>query len=1255
MQKDYAEILLEAVDQVVSERLKGISYDVTDTVEITNADDASSGKYKVSDGAATYYAYSSDTTYEVGDVVYMTVPNGDYTKQKIIIGKYVAENDKPYVFQTPFQTIVDITGNIITDKVIPTTGLIANNPADVKMTLLWEKDFKETNQPLNGYTRLGLQAQFRSWLADLECAKGDYGLLTRITIQNDITNDYAERMKKCYDIFQEATEALTETSDKITYIQQTLKITLPDNIFSLPLEEQKQAISDLHYNTFYKTYDLQLSTNDMYGDPFNYTSFYQQEQVFDITNLGTIYKCALYFYEKPGTFISKTNEVLPYQDDFGNLLIPNLFVKDPYICLGYSVAEFEDESAVLFTNSTRTFTSKQSDVLNSKTVQLRWFHEGKGYNIAPDNLTDYEIRWYRYAFGSPAADEYCGVYWKRVNEDGDDFLYSFIPNTNKENEQVKVIIIQGTNYITSNILTFTNEQEVVNDATKDFLSGLNIWCADGTYGNYYIYDPGNKILEQFRTAEAHKLVAMFSAEDGLLERSNTASVLTEAESITWTFNTTATMITVNNINYSYKYNDTLIVAPTNMSSMSVDSTGKIYIYTCNDNSIVVYDSEEKIVSITRKGDINNGYTINAEQYYFVKENYAQSAQNNIVQCKIVKDGKEYYTSKRFGFGQAGTTGTDATLRIYFDPAYRHSLISKSGGDTLNVRAVLYDSQNQEIDLNNETDYSAKVTWSWEASSGTAVSITPLLATEVTGDGDYNLQIGEKKYNSNSRNEVVLQSSSQIDINTFLILKVTIKNWGDYDLTVCRPVPVSAQSFVFGSNGTKKPIYVDCAEEVIYSTTGYPDYYKEPWRLHCADDYDSNTSTDIVPGTWSIYKGDAFKGEFSDKNILNPLGFYVKSAEHYGAQFKYNNTILWTQPIYICQNNYPSATLNRWDGKTLTTDANTGTILSTAIAAGKKVGNTFSGVILGDWKSNESASADDISKMTGIYGFNEGAVSYAFTEDGTGFIGKSGKGRILFNGTHSTITSELYDQTTNQGMKLDFDDGLIQLRSSSGNIELNANPGANSYPFKIGSNFYVEWDGTMHAKNGDFSGTITGSEIYIPSKNNAVFSVDSSGNLTANSATITGTIYASKGTIGGFTIGTTSLYSNNNKNTYGNTTGIYLGSNGQFSLGNKFKFSGSALFIAANIYRDEATTTGEAYFLIGINNSDSKRLQIGSPNAGDGYTGGVSIYGNKAIYLVAKGSDVEYSSEKRGLQLTSSEARLYGYSADNQYGFYARFA
>jgi hypothetical protein len=53
------------------------------------------------------------------------------------------------------------------------------------------------------------------------------------------------------------------------------------------------------------------------------------------------------------------------------------------------------------------------------------------------------------------------------------------------------------------------------------------------------------------------------------------------------------------------------------------------------------------------------------------------------------------------------------------------------------------------------------------------------------------------------------------------------------------------------------------------------------------------------------------------------------------------------------------------------------------------------------------------------------MSYAFKEDGTAFIGKSGLARIKFDGNESTIASESYT-LNNYGMLIDLNDGFIDI-------------------------------------------------------------------------------------------------------------------------------------------------------------------------------------------------------------------------------------
>jgi hypothetical protein len=80
------------------------------------------------------------------------------------------------------------------------------------------------------------------------------------------------------------------------------------------------------------------------------------------------------------------------------------------------------------------------------------------------------------------------------------------------------------------------------------------------------------------------------------------------------------------------------------------------------------------------------------------------------------------------------------------------------------------------------------------------------------------------------------------------------------------------------------------------------------------------------------------------------------------------------------------------------------------AGQKTTNNTFEGVLMGDIR--EGAEIFDYNNKTGlgIYGFNDGAQSFGFNIDGTAFIGKSGRGRILMDGNKGQISSASYQAT-----------------------------------------------------------------------------------------------------------------------------------------------------------------------------------------------------------------------------------------------------
>ena len=87
---ELTEQLFQAIDAIVEERMRILPYDKTVIATIVNNESASVGKYQVTtDDNITFWAYSEITTYSLQEKVYVRIPQNDYTKQKIITGRYI--------------------------------------------------------------------------------------------------------------------------------------------------------------------------------------------------------------------------------------------------------------------------------------------------------------------------------------------------------------------------------------------------------------------------------------------------------------------------------------------------------------------------------------------------------------------------------------------------------------------------------------------------------------------------------------------------------------------------------------------------------------------------------------------------------------------------------------------------------------------------------------------------------------------------------------------------------------------------------------------------------------------------------------------------------------------------------------------------------------------------------------------------------------------------------------------------------------
>lgn len=1001
---NYSELMCEAIDLIVKQRLTQIQYDQTQICTIVDDTKKQQGIYIVSNGSARFEAYGDDT-YRLNDSVYVNIPNGDMNEQKFIQGKRTNRNiNEPFIYNNPFSTFIDITGNIANARV--TTGLIANEPAtegDETAVLL----IPDREENLTGYTRLALKAKFQTpGLSPYSTndgqkivVSGDYGLRLRV---------YA-------------------------------------TVEGAAVEEGEGAY-----------YDFYLNTQNMTGNPYQFTSWFEQGIVFNLEGIKTIKKIALEFYQKSGSFKIVDDSNRPIDNE------PNLKVKEVSIQFGYDTSEFNDEKVMIYTLGSQNYKKPNTQASigdqNSKTINLRWIHRKENNNFisvaetGPSKLTNYEIRWYRYQLGKASADPYSGVYWtnfgiQKIDADGNvsyepqnntlGFMSNtFVPDYNLVQEQIKAIIIYNNKPYASNILTFTNDEEIVNKPTLDAIargSALSIWCDDDTYGNYLIYQLGNKLIDNMQS----KKIRTFSLKFNLPNNDETVSSLTEAEKITWYIPAENTMIVMDDVPEPQ-----------------------------DDQYIITYERPQE----------GEETSIVTTLHYRISGYYSQSKNNNTVRCEILRDGVTYTAVKELTFGIQGTSGTDVTLVLDFDNGVSARTVGSD--DAVIATARLYDYENKEIDISQYT-----LEWYW--------------------DGKENTKLG-----SGIKYELPRLGSMDTNYN---VLKAKITDWGDgVPLEAYLPVPTRVSADY---------LYISGPDIIQYNNQGYyENSYRDPIILYKKNEngsieelhgeniaIEANTTNNFAPKVLTVKYGD-LTGEY----ILQPLKMFVTDGiTNFVYNIKINGNTVWSQPVFIYQNRYPSQIINDWDGQ-LIVDNDKNYVASAQIIAGKKEinssnANVFTGVVLGDCTTE---SDNSLSNKIGLYGFSKGEQSFGFREDGTAFIGKAGVGRIEFDGEKGIIQSSLYDEDNiSRGI-------VIDLTGSNNN---NWIPSITAYDFTLEADGYnTPNDGKYFKITTSTFGQLNGKALQIGSGDNE-FNVFWDGTVNANNGTFKGTIEAKEGSIGGWEI------------------------------------------------------------------------------------------------------------------------------------------
>lgn len=1156
--------ILEAIETVATGIVSKLQFDQTILCTITNDNKRNNGEYEVSDGSSTFKAFSSDTSYKKDMVVYVLVPQGDFERQKTIIGKYVDDTASAINYIPASQSIIEVAKI----EEIPQNefGLLANE--ETKLIPIKESDWDNTNI----YDCVSLKANFKTDLSKYNIIDGDYGLILTL----------------------EGYQIKSETKEDGTLIQTTVKA--PPK--------------------FYK-----FSCKDMLGDPYNYNIYFDQDIVFNLSENFADIKINHYrldFYQD-GKFKDLNGNNIPYRDNINNINFnKNLFVKDIQMSFGYSTADIKEEGIQIYTPDNLKYINR----LPAKNIVLKWFQKNEIGNNTAYGIIDtideakennYSVYWYRYRIGA-SEDKLAGAFWELLDEgaynDNIDYSYELIKdpdgkytyNKNKQlilansdtkqedrykmeikiglgdgryddekstedpfnikfapdkllnREKIKAILvkhefeeIQEVDENDSNIIYITfksspkiyESNEIIFEnanpanlslAAVDLIKNMRLECADDSNGVYKLYNTvDNEIINNENTKE--KILNVF------FDTYSSIDIPKDDEQckITWKIPKYNSMInpvnfTVNkNINKTLEAEDSSEIPILEESLINISWLDSGNYYICSHewtSNIAGFDSVHKDAVLSMK--------------YSIDKFYSQSYSNNTIICEIEKYGKTYTAEIEFIFGETGTNGTGYTVSLKLEKEYDSNNIPVTvtsvpcltyGGNKVKVIASLFDEHGKDIS-------EGKVfAWSW--------------LNDAVG---FDCQEGGNNYC------YVQHYNSTAVENCYGILSATVA--GDWlgknvQLTGYLPLGIRSSSDAMTTyEGTTKIIYNEQGITPTYQKEHSLDTETTYWEIQILNDdtwgnfapYFTRKENDIGP--WILVARDIYFSDLATKQMVIHA---------------YNGSdIIYSQSLLYNQNRFGNAMFNNWDGS-LVVDKEENKILAAIIGAGKKdADNTFTGVVMGETTTN-----------TGLFGYYQGIQTFGFNTDGTAFIGASGKGQIKFDGTTGTIESK------NKNTYFDLDTGRIYLSNQSNGtanitIDSNNSQGEGYFSIKhldkingddkqliyIGPDQYYlqskDYNLPSISAEGEYipgtgvqlnlsTGKLIGynfkiqagqkdSELIInsdPESDPLIigsnFKVDWNGKITATDGDFIGNITANTGTIGGWSIVENALYKNDSAN------------------------------------------------------------------------------------------------------------------------------
>lgn len=183
MSNNITEAIFQSIDEITSAKISGLSFDRTELCTIIQTYDNFPNRYWVSNGSIKFEAISlNERTYKKNDQVYVTIPQGDYALQKIIVGKHTANNIISY--SSPFEDFEIMEGL----KIVNNNNKLSKAVSQGGNISCFKDGLSFQNNGVGSYTLFGIKLAFNTF--GLLQKQGNYGVIITLYQGEKVIQSY---------------------------------------------------------------------------------------------------------------------------------------------------------------------------------------------------------------------------------------------------------------------------------------------------------------------------------------------------------------------------------------------------------------------------------------------------------------------------------------------------------------------------------------------------------------------------------------------------------------------------------------------------------------------------------------------------------------------------------------------------------------------------------------------------------------------------------------------------------------------------------------------------------------------------------------------------------------------------------------------------------------------------------------------------------------------------------------------------------